>query len=934
MHRQLETPQSLGSARCEQPLPARIHRWFEQFAAEFPDRMAVVEKERGWTYGELDARASRLADRLRSWGVEPEDRVAVVGEHSVEAVAGILAVLKAGAAYVPLDPALPRERINFVLRDAKARAILAPPHMQARLPQDAGRVGWIHTVDTAPPGGARKGIDDDDRGDRLAYVIYTSGSTGTPKGVLVTHANVVYSTAARFQYYPEPVGRFLLVSPLSFDSSVAGLFWTLSRGGTLVLPGRQWQQFPQRLPQLIARERITHLLAIPSLWSFLLRHADVEQLASLRTVIVAGEACPRQLVRRHFQTVPQARLYNEYGPTETTVWCAVHAIGPDETDQPVPIGRPITGTRIYLLDEAQRPVPEGEPGELYVASPGIARGYLDRPELSRQVFLTGPLGTITEERLYRTGDRARYLADGSLEFLGRVDHQVKIRGHRIELGEIEAALQLHPGVDEAVVVFRDNGGGPHLVAYATMAAEVAPTEQQLREFLVQRLPAVMVPTRLVAMAVLPRRPNGKVDREALPEPPPAAVNGISGNGHFRLLTAKARPPAIAAVGSTPDNEESKSLLRSATAPVGDSDNGQQRLRAAPPLRNAHERQLARLWQQLLGQPPRGPREDFFGAGGDSLQAMELLVLIERHFGRAVSMADLLRNPTLAGMAAILHRTASPHDWSPLVPLRRSAGNRDGKRPFFCVHPGNGDPLCYLELSGHFDPQRQFFALQARGVDGVRPPLESVEEMAACYLEAIRKVQPRGPYCLGGWSFGGIVAYEMACQLTQQGEHVAMLAIIDTGFVYSLAVVRTMFAKDDVPLFHLSGMSEEQQLNVFREPATIAQLIPVGASDAHARRILRIFRANVEATLRYRPPVYPGRAALFMGKDEFVRVRVRRDPHREFSELCRDGVDLHVVPGNHLNLVHKPHAQTLAAQLNAGLGEVDRQFPMQPMSPAS
>jgi len=434
---------------------------FEGIVAECPERSVSVHEGCALTYRELRERARVLAGRLHSSGVERGDIVAVATERSNEMIVSLMGVLYAGGAYVPLDPSWPEERAAFILRDTKARVLVTTTSLAERFSfeipivladdSDGTEDGVVELEEVSPDG--------------LAYVLYTSGSSGRPKGVEVTHRNLYHSTSARFAFYPEPVDRFLLLSAFTFDSSIGGIFWSLAQGGTLVLPPTRAEQDISALADTIAGERVSHTLCLPSLYRLLLDHVELDKLATLRTVIVAGESCPGALAAEHRERLPHAALYNEYGPTEATVWSTVHRVSGESAGESVPIGRPIAGASVYLLDEQQRLVPVGVPGEVYLGGPGIARGYLNQPELTRERFVAIELGdSVGKTRLYRTGDRARFRDDGTIDFLGRGDDQVKIRGYRIELQEVESALAAHPGVRRAAVTVRraDGAAGPTL----------------------------------------------------------------------------------------------------------------------------------------------------------------------------------------------------------------------------------------------------------------------------------------------------------------------------------------------------------------------------------------------------------------------------------------------------------------------------------------
>ncbi|MGH9362606.1 MAG: non-ribosomal peptide synthetase, partial [Thermoanaerobaculia bacterium] len=459
-----DTAADLGGDVCIQEL---LERGF----ARRPEAPAVVWSGGELSYRELERRAGALASHLRRLGVGPESVVGVCLPVGLETIAGILGVLGVGGAYLPLDPAYPRERQAFMLEDSRA-AVLVTDRSSART---LARPGLEVVEIDSLPGGAEGPQRARPLPDQLAYVIYTSGSTGRPKGVAVAQRNLVQSTAARRAVYGEPVSAFLLLSSFAFDSSVAGIFWTLCDGGTLVLPAEGAQAEPRELLELIARHRVSHLLGLPSLYALLLRRAGAGQLDSLRTVIVAGEPCSRELVASHHRLLPGVALCNEYGPTEATVWSSVARCAPAPGER-VPIGRPVPNARIYLLDAALAPVPAGMVGELFLGGAGVARGYLRRPGLTAERFVPDPWSGAPGARLYRTGDLARHLPDGQLEFLGRGDQQVKVRGFRVELGEVEKVLREHPAIEEVAVVARpDRSGEAQLAVYFVAAPGAVPS---------------------------------------------------------------------------------------------------------------------------------------------------------------------------------------------------------------------------------------------------------------------------------------------------------------------------------------------------------------------------------------------------------------------------------------------------------------------------
>jgi len=561
---------------------ALIHELIVEQAARTPGAPAVAWGGELLTYGELAKRARRLAVYLRAEGVGPEVLVGLRMERGPGAIVAILAVLEAGGGYVPLDPAYPAERLAYMAADAGVKLVL-DEEKEAELFSD------IHS--NMPPARPLP--------DHPAYVIYTSGSTGRPKGVVISHRTLLRSTRARLHGYTEgPVAAFLLLPSLAFDSSVAVVFWTLCQGGCLVIPEEEKRSDPAHLTRLIARHGVSHWLSIPRLYALLLAHADPGDLTSLRAVIVAGEACTGDLVQAHHAILPGAGLYNEYGPTEATVWATVD--GPAR-DAGLPIGRPIPGAQVRLLDCALAPVPAGVPAELLIGGGNLARGYLGRPELTAERFLPDPFCGVAAPpgaRLYRTGDLARWLPDGRLDFLGRIDEQVKIRGVRIELGEIEAALLRHPSIREAAVLAKDNPPADKRLA-AFVTAEAGMDASRLRMFLSRELPAAMIPSAYVFLDAMPATATGKVDRRAL------EALDIATPGRDKPFVAPRTPL---------------------------------------------EAQLAAMWAELLGVERVGAQDNFFDLGGHSLLTTQLVSRLRAAFQLEVPLPTFFEDPTVAGLA--------------------------------------------------------------------------------------------------------------------------------------------------------------------------------------------------------------------------------------------------------------------------------------------
>jgi amino acid adenylation domain-containing protein len=583
-----------------------VHQIVEDVARRRPNAIAVSFAGTSVSYRQLIERVDVVAAGLSQLGMSPGATIGILLNRSIDAVVAVLAVLKSGGAYVPLDPDYPEDRLRFVAADARMRAAVtskAFAPLLARIGLDAIDVEQHPSGAAATAPATTPGCDD------LAYVIYTSGSAGKPKGVMVTHGNLAHSTAARFEYYRVPVTAYLLLSPFVFDSSVAGLFWTLCSGGRLILPPPGAERDPARLAGLIEQERASHLLALPSLYRLILGQAARASLSSLRTVIVAGEACPVALAADHRRVSPGVAFFNEYGPTEATVWCTVQEVSEEPIGTRVPIGCPIPRMRCHIVGADGALVSPGEPGELYVGGAGVAAGYLNRPDLTAERFVPDRFGDSPGGRLYRTGDLGRLLPDGTIDFLGRVDHQVKIRGCRIELGEVEAALSQHPGVRDAVVIARAQASGDlRLIAYVVPRADTAPNASDLRTFLAAQLPDFMQPAVYVTLDEFPLTATGKIDREALPGP----------------------------------GRERPSLQQACVAP-----------------RTPLERWLCRSWAEILELDEVGLHDPFADLGGSSIQAARFINGLQDVLNEFVFIVLIFECPTVARLAARLRRDYAP-----------------------------------------------------------------------------------------------------------------------------------------------------------------------------------------------------------------------------------------------------------------------------------
>jgi surfactin family lipopeptide synthetase A len=851
--------------------PRPVHELFEAQARNSPNAVAVRCGTTRLTFGDLNQRADQLADHLRTLGVGPDVAVALCVERSVEMIVGIVGILKAGGAYVPLDPSYPAERIEFITADCGASILLTTAGIAAAefssVPRGM-RTVILDSADWQVPHGLRPRAQAASL-DNLAYIIYTSGSTGGPKGVQITHRNLAHSNHARLNYYTDPVASFLLLSSYAFDSSVAGIFHALTSGGILDVPApgdSGWA--PEQLAALIAEKQVSHVLTFPSLYGDLLEHADAAQLASLRCVIVAGEACPRQLVDAHYRVLPQASLFNEYGPTEATVWSSVYQCEPGEIEPTVPIGRPIANTQLYVLDRELQPVPFGVAGELYIGGDGVARGYINRPDLTGVNFIANLFVDKFGAKLYRTGDLVRHLADGNLEFIGRADQQVKIRGVRIELGEIEAALTAYPDVREAAVIAQRNGSGdPKLTAFVTAHAEHATSGNELRAFLKTTLPGYMVPTAFHFLESLPRTPNGKVDRQKL----------MAESGAVKSARHEHHVP-----------------------------------------RTDIEKRLLVIWQSVLGTTSDDTGQDFFELGGHSLLAAKLLARIEREFGRSLTLAFVFQSPTIEQMAESLLSAGQTLRERAIVAIQP----KGSLPPLFWVR---GGPRFRL-LAQKLRPDQPFFGLDLPFTDGNRLPVPyRFEDIAALLIRVMREVQPKGPYYLGGLCVNAVIAYEIAQQLVRDGEEVALLAMLDA---HNQAYYKNPFKDGRYSSrikYHLSNLlkldaSETSAYLLDRLDEARRKIERVAwrlTSDHTGEDRLRNTDSIVHpAFSRYEPQPYPGKIVLQQSSDWPT------GPYFDFKlgwkDLVAGGIDFYSIPGSHPAMFTEPNVNLVAEKLSGYL----------------
>jgi amino acid adenylation domain-containing protein len=745
--RKMPTPQfEIPCAELEGSAPINnalsVHALFERAAQQHPENVAVIAGDRHLTFAQLNAQSNQLAHHLRSLGLGHGVCVGVCLDRSVAMLVGLLGVLKAGAAYVPLDPAFPPERLQYMLDNSGAPLVVTTAALLTDLPRHAARVLCVDREHDAIKACPAINLPHDSTPEELAYVIYTSGSTGQPKGVEVTHGGVVnYLLSINGVLGISERDVFMAVTTLSFDICAFDLFSPLAAGGKVLLIDRQTACDGVRLRLSLEQSDATILQATPATWRMLIdsgwRQPASESPLERDTwrtgeaplkALSGGEALPRELAQNLLAR--GVDLWNLYGPTETTIYSAYHHVSSGRGI--VPIGVPLGNQTLHVLDDQRQPVSIGVAGELYIGGAGVARGYRNRPELTAERFLPDPFSSTKGARIYRTGDIARYRPDGLVEYLGRADHQVKIRGFRIELGEIESNLLKQPGVRAAVVVAqeRDNGA-QRLVAFVEVDPQQNVAVKALRNGLRGTLPDYMIPAQLVVLPRLPLTLNGKIDRKALPLPQ-WGDNGAA---------ARVAP----------------------TTPI--------------------QRDLAAIFARVLRLPDVGVTDSFFDLGGDSLSAVSLSIHIQKRFNRSIALAVLFRTPTVAQLAAVI-ADEKQESFSTLMVLR-STGD---KPPLFCLPGSGGSSLSFRKLVDQLPDDRPVYGYNLPHLDQRPEPLATVRDYAVDVLRQIRQVHPHGPFHLLGYSFGGVVAFEIAHISADRNEALGSLGIIDSwgpGYPYKL-----------------------------------------------------------------------------------------------------------------------------------------------------
>jgi amino acid adenylation domain-containing protein len=873
--------QRWNQTQTDYPKNKNLVDLLEEQVKKNPDNLAVFFESKTLTYQELNQQANELANYLiQNYYIEPDTLIGLCVERSLEMIIGVLGILKAGGAYVPIDPNYPQERIKFMLEDSGISVLLTQSFLLDKLPLTELKHQIICLDEEVFTEELTYNPNHQSTPDNLAYVIYTSGSAGQPKGVMIEHKAIVNLALAWVETFQvQPHSRVLQFGSFSFDLSIGEIATALSAGACLYLANQETLLPSQALVDFLTQQKITHIFLPPSALAILPKAT----LSNLQSIGVGGEACPAELVS---QWGTGRRFYNCYGPTECTVIVAI-ALCQLNGKKPS-IGKPSPNLRTYILDAHNQPLPPGIPGELCVAGVGLARGYLNRPEITAQKFIEIELFGKTE-RIYKTGDLARWDAEGDLEYFGRIDEQIKLRGFRVELGEIESLLLQHPLVKEAIVILYKTATNQSLIAYVTGIANNFSSE--LRNHLKSRLPDYMIPAQIVVLDELPLTPNGKIDRKALPAP----------------------------------NLEIEGLY---TAP-----------------RNEVEQKLAQLWSAVLERQEISIHDNFFDLGGHSLLAVKLLNNIQQVFGQQLALSSLFQNPTIAQLAEQIcnTRVQKPH---PNLLLLQPQGNAT---PVFCLPGANGHSFYFQDLAINLGNEHPVYGLETPGRDGLSLLPNSVQLHASQLIKVLRQQQPKNPYILVGYSSGCAVAFEMAFQLEQQGEKVELLTILDSGLVthpkhlidrteldWIWQLLQRIEALKGVSFgleyADLAAQSDDKaRWDLAAEYLYKHKILPEHSSLDLLKTNIQVMKVLTLNYANYQPKHSISAPIVVLRAQEVHEIVVRELqafsdydlPDWGWQPYTQKPIKVISIPGNHGRMLYEPNVKVLATQLQTAMLEAEK-----------
>ncbi|MGG1555799.1 non-ribosomal peptide synthetase [Paenibacillus ferrarius] len=840
------------------PPQSSIHELFEARVLQHPDRIALSCGSTHITYDELNRRANRIAAYLRQMKLPNEGLVGMYLDRSPEAVAAILGIMKAGGAYVPIDSSYPAERVAFMLQDAKVHSFITISRLAKQLPQLETNILELDLDEKKLLAQPDANLPSISGPHSLAYVLYTSGSTGKPKGVAVPHLGMVRLVLDSGFLDMGHDETFLHVTSLSFDPSGLEIYGALLHGGRLAIVSAN-QPTLKHIAETIRDQGVTLYTSNPDMVNLLIEDYS-EYMQGLKQVLSGGDILPVWLARKFQTRLPNTQFINVYGPTENSVITTAYAIPAITDEVSISIGQPIANDEVYILDKHLQPVPIGVVGELYLGGDGVARCYLHNEAMSKEKFIPNPFSSVPGRMLYKTGDLARFRADQSVDFLGRMDYQVKIRGCRIELGEVEVVLNAFPGVQMAIAsAWKGETGGQKLVAYIVMQEGVQLDQQHLRSFVQERLPQYMVPTFIVEMDQIPMTSVGKIDRKKLPS------------------------PVVTAAGAAT---------------------------VAP--RNSVERKLAAIWERLLKVSSISVQDDFFDLGGHSLLAMQLFSEIDTAFNKKLPVSIIFHENTIEKQASLLLAGDPDKEAaSSVVAIQRSGS----KPPIFCIHELSGEVLLYWNLAQRLGSDQPVYGLRYATPDDASKI--TTEDLAARYIRDIKQIQPEGPYYLLGFSLGGLIAYEMAQQLHNMQEDVPLLAILDarnpTSYPSSKHdIVKRI--KDNMRIFfkiphgRKARFMAEKVRNALK-PQDLLFNSPGPEAEKRARSFLRLPRI-------YATQPYPGKIAFFRAQHDYSNYIL--DAKNGWESTGDGEIHVHNIPSDHATMLNEPCAGYIAEALKTYL----------------
>ena len=956
-----------------------VHQFVSENASAHPDKIALSFKEKSLSYKELNGRANQLAHFLIKSNVQRGDSVALAIDRTEELLICLLAIMKTGAAYIPVDPEYPIKRIAYMLSDSATRVLISSEKYKGKFVSDGIKEIILEEIQDELIQGSQADPAVEVKGSDLAYVIYTSGSTGNPKGIAIEHHSLT-NFLCSIQKEPgiSPNDKLLAVTTISFDISGLELYLPLISGAELVLADSETVKDARELVDLVKSKKISIMQATPSTWR-MMTESNWEERIDLK-VLCGGEALSKDLAQALLTRCTS--LWNMYGPTETTIWSAVKQI--TNSSDPISIGHPIDNTQIYILDQNQRLLPAGRTGEIYIGGEGLARTYLNKPELTAKSFIPNPISPELSARIYRSGDLGKFMENGDIQCFGRIDNQVKVRGYRIELGAIQEALNEQAFVKQSLVIAKEyRPGDQRLLAYV-----IPDTDEQLptqyltvwKQGLKEILPSYMIPGDFIILEKFPLLPNGKIDRKSLPksnetaqalkkdEPPVTEFQKIiasiwedildkdSVSLHDDFFNLGGHSLLAVQVMTRLEEETGISLpittlfkVSSLVAFAEQFESAQKELAAAAAkTQPEHEQEniektqdkheigfvaprtdieslVAQIWAEHLGVSEVGVYDDFFELGGHSLMAIRVLNQLEKETGKRLPLTTLFEHTTVESMALMLQMDAKSITWDSLVAIKPQGH----KMPLYIVHGAGLNVLFFNTLAKNMDSEQPVYGLQAKGLNGVDEPLEKIEDMAAYYISEIVRQNPKGPYAVAGFSFGGIIAFEMAKQLKAMGKEVKMLAMFDTYAYQSdrydslfkkisnrvrylfkqLIYTFTLFKEDPLRTIEYKSQSIKRRLIKFYWKIRYGKDQQQEGFFGYANNI---DIKNSEAWEKYVFTPYNGSIELFRAKkrtfymDDFEYLG--------WKPFALKGINIHEIPGEHNYIFAPPNDEEFAAIL--------------------